>query len=211
VRRLVERVLGILRKPRQALPLTLAESGAPSEVLRGYVLPLAAPGAIALFLSDGLFGAWYAPTEIFNTVIPGGWVREPLHALITALVVYALSVGAWAATAALMALSAPLFGGMRDQSGALKAAAYTLTPLWLAGAAQLFSSVPYLNWLPGVALVAGVAWAAFLAVIAVPLHLGTPDAKAPAHAVGSVAVAALVVGAAYLLASSALAALWSAR
>jgi hypothetical protein len=210
VHRLVERVVGVMRRPRQELPLTLAESGAPRELLP-YVAPLAALGPVALFLSEGLIGAWYAPTEIFNTVIPGGWVRGPGLALATAALLFALALGAWTGTAAMMAILAPFFGGLRDRPGAIKAAGYSLTPLYLAGVAQLFSSVPYLNWLPGLALVAGLAWAAFLGTVALPLHLATPSGKAPGHAIASLGVTALVTTGLYLLASSALAGLSSSR
>jgi hypothetical protein len=209
VQRLVDRVVGVLRKPRHELPLTLAESGAPSHVLIPWVVTLAAPGAAAVFLADGVFGDWYAPTTIFNTTIPGGWTRSPLQALAMAALVYALGLAAWAGTAAMMALTAPFFGAMRDREGAAKAAAYTLTPVGLAGAAQIFASVPYLNWLPGVALVAGLAWAGFIGIVAVPLHLGTPDAKAPAHALVSLGATAAAVAGIYLVASAALTAAWS--
>ena len=113
VRRLIQRIEGLLRRPRQELPLTLAESGAAADVLP-YVLALAAPGALALFLADGVFGAWYGPTEIFHTVIPGGWVRAPLPSLATAVLVYLLLVGAWAGAAAAMAFLAPFFGGLAE-------------------------------------------------------------------------------------------------
>jgi hypothetical protein len=203
VRDLVERVRGVLQRPRQTLPLTLAESGAPADVFVPYVALLAVLGPVALFLSDGALGAWHAPTEIFNMVIDGGWVRAPLPALLAALVTYLISVGTWAGLAALLGLFAPWFGGLRDRAGAVKAAAYTLTPVWLAGVSLLFGSVPYLNWLPGVVLVGGVAWGAFIGVIAVPLHLGTPDAKAPGHVLLALGAATSVATLVYFLLSSA--------
>jgi Yip1 domain len=198
VRRLIQRVEGLLRRPRQELPLTLAESGAPKDILP-YVLMLAAPAALALFLADGLFGAWYGPTEIFHTVIPGSWARAPGPAAGIAVSVYVLLVGAWAGTAAVMSLLAPRFGGRRDDHGAAKAAACALTPMWLSGASLLFLSVPYLNWLPDVVIIAGIAWSVFVGKIAVPLHMGTPEAKAAGHALVSLALPITAGSLIYLL------------
>jgi hypothetical protein len=207
---LIERVRGVLVDPRRTLPLTLAESGAPASVFFPYVAVLAALGPIAIFLSNGLVGAWHAPVEIFNARIPGGWTRAPLLALLLALAAYVVFVGAWAGLAEAFRWSAPWFGGLRDRGSAWKASAYALTPIWLAGATFLFDSVPYLNWLPGVALVAGVAWAAFVGVVALPLHLGTPDAKAPGHALASLGATSLLATAVYFGASKALYSLFSA-
>lgn len=207
---LIERVRGILVDPRKTLPLTLAESGAPKALFVPYVALLAALGPIALFLSNGLVGAWHAPVEIFNARIPGGWTRAPLLALLVALIVYAISVAAWVALAEAFRFSAAWFGGLRDRPSAWKAAAYVLTPVWLASATFLFDSVPYLNWLPGVALVAGVAWAAFVGVIALPLHLGTPDAKAAGHTLATLAPVCALAWAIYFGASKGLYALFSA-
>jgi hypothetical protein len=203
-------VVGVLRRPRQELPLTLADSGEPLAVL-SYVAVVAAPGALAYFLANGVLGAWVAPTRLFNAVIPGGWVRAPLPSLVMALLLYLLSLGAWAGAATAMALLAPLFGGIRDGRSAAKAAACSLTPLLLLETAELFSSVPYLSWLPGVALVGAAAWAAFLGGIALPLHLGTPDTRAPGHALASLGITLAVASVLYLLASSAVSSVWPAR
>jgi hypothetical protein len=211
MRDLVERVRQLLWRPRQSLPLTLAESGSARSVVGSYVVWLAAIGPLALFLSDGLIGAWHAPTTIFNTIIPGGWVRAPRPALVEMLLAWALGIGAWAMLSTAMTLVGPRFGGLSDLPGAHKAAAYTLTPLYVAGAAWLFGSVPYLTWLPGVALVAGVAWAAFLGSLALPLHLGTPDPRAPGHALVSLAITAAGTTLAYYLISLAVYAIWSSR
>jgi hypothetical protein len=60
-----------------------------------------------------------------------------------------------------------------------------------------------------VALVAGIAWAAFIGVVALPLHLGTPDAKAAPHALASLGIVTAVAAGLYFLASSALYSMWS--
>jgi hypothetical protein len=205
VRQLVERVRGVLLRPRQALPLTLAESGAPRAILP-YVTLLAALGPLALFISDGLIGSWQASTPSFS-----GWVRAPVPALVELLLDFALGLGAWAGLALAMGLLAPGFGGHRDPDGARKAAAYTLTPLFIAAIALLFGSVPYFTWVGGVSLVAGVAWAAFVGVLALPLHLGTPEAKAPGHALAALGLTTVATTAVYVGASAAIQALWSAR
>jgi hypothetical protein len=142
VRALFERVRGVLVDPRKTVPLTLAESGAAGAVFVPYVAVLSALGPIAIFLSNGLFGAWHAPVEIFNTRIPGGWTRAPLLALSLAILTLLLSAGSWLALAETLRALAPSFGGLRDRAGATKAAAYLLTPVWLAGAIFLSTRSP---------------------------------------------------------------------
>ncbi len=211
LRDLVERVRGVLLAPRQSLPLTLAETGAPRALLGGYIAPLAALGPLALFVCDGLIGAWHAPVRILNSEAPGGWARAPLPALVEMLLSLAISVAAWACLAAVMAALAPAFGGLRDRPGAAKAAAYTLTPVWIAGVAQLFGAVPYLTWMASLALVAGVAWATFVGIVALPLHLATPKGRAPGHVLASLGVTAVAASLLYLGLSWTVYAVWTSR
>jgi hypothetical protein len=124
---------------------------------------------------------------------------------------YGFAVGAWALLAATLILLAPRFGGLRDRAGAAKTAAYAMTPVWISGATLLFGSVPHLTWLPGVALVAAVAWSAFVATVALPLHLGTPETRAPGLALASLGVTAVTTTAAYYALSYLIYAVWSSR
>jgi hypothetical protein len=210
VKGLVERVRALLLEPRHTLPLTLAESGEPRDLLP-FTAGLAALGPIALFLSDGVIGAYHPPTEIFNTTIPGGWLRVPGPAAVEMLISFGLALGAWPCLAAALEILAPKFGGLRDRRGAYKAAAYALTPVWLAGALFLFGSVPYLGILTMVGLTAGVAYSVFLGMIAVPLHLGTPEGKATGHALAGIGITATVVTVVYFVVSAAVTALLSSR
>jgi hypothetical protein len=202
LRDLVARVRAVLITPRRELPTTLADSGAPGAVFFPYVALLAAVGPIMLFVSDGLIGTYHPATRIFNVTIPGSWTREPAAALVKMALGYALGVGAWAMLAFAMAWLAPRFGGRGDRPDAIKASAYTMTPVWLSGALLGFGSVPYLDFLAGVGLIAGLAYGVLIGIIAVPLHLGTPEVKAPGHILASLGLTVAAVMCAYYVLSA---------
>jgi hypothetical protein len=183
--------------------MTLADRGEARAVLLPYVAVLAALGPAAVFLSDGLLGAYHPPTTIFNTTIPGGRISAPGSAALQAVLFYAFSVGAWRGLALALAKLGPPFGGLDDPRGANKAAAQTLTPLWAAGALLVLGSVPYLGFLAVLGLIAGVAYSVYVGMIAVPLHLGTPREKAPGHILAALGLT-LVVGIGAYLATSAI-------
>jgi hypothetical protein len=178
-RDLVSRVRALMVAPRRELPTTLPDSGLPAVLFR-YVIPLAAIGPLMLFLVDGVLGAYHPGATVGPITIPGSWTRAPGPALVKMVLSFVLGVGAWALLGLALAALAPWFGGLRDRAGAAKAAAYTLTPVWLAGALGLFGALPYLDVLPSLALAGGLAYAVFIGMLAVPLHLGAPEAKAPA-------------------------------
>jgi hypothetical protein len=158
---------------------------------------LAAVGPVARFVAHGVIGEYRASTTAFNLVVPGGYYRAPGFELAALPVSYALSVAAWWLFSLVLTLLARRFGGHRDAAGARKAAAYAATPVWLAGAGALFASVPYFDFLEYVALIAGLAYAVFVGTIALPVHMGTPQPKAPGHMLAALGVSALAFAVAY--------------
>jgi hypothetical protein len=185
---LVARVRGILLRPRDELLTTIAEPGTPRALARAYVLPMAAIAPVAELVTVGGIGVYHAPFTVFNSLIPGAYTRAPVAALGRAVLLYALAVGAWPLLAWAFIVLAPSFGGQRDRAGASKAAAYTLTPVWLSGALFLSLSIPYLDWLATLGPFAGVLYAIVIGRAAVPLHLGTPEPRAPGHVLAALAV-----------------------
>jgi hypothetical protein len=202
IRAVVARTRDLVLQPKDVLLAALAESGTPRDVLVPYVLWVAAVGPIAGFLSLGLIGVYHPPTSIFNTVVPGGYTRAFGPALVQMLVAYGLGVGAWRLLALALDLLAPRFGGQHDAGGAYKSAAFALTPVWLGGGMQLLGSVPYLGTAGTmVGLFGGLLYGVLIGVWAVPVHHGTPEAKAPGHvlaAMGFTVVATLAADLALL-------------
>src|SRR5262245_37408509 len=135
----VARVRGLFREPKQELPKTIAEGGDFKSLLP-YVLVLLAPGALATFISGGIIGTYMVPTERFGIRVGGGWYRAPGSALVSALELVALGLGGWWVLARVLHRLAPTFGARPDQPAAFKVAAWTATPLFLAGALALLES-----------------------------------------------------------------------
>jgi hypothetical protein len=203
---LVDRVRDLMLSPRETLPLTLAESGAPKDVLIPYVLVLAAIGPIFGFLSVGIIGTYIPSTTIFNTTVPSMYVRSPLLGLFGSTIRYALSIGTWYCLAIVYDKLAISFGGRHDRAGAFKAAASTLTPLWLSGVLYLFNSVPHLDFVVYVGTIAALAYAVLIGMYAVPLQLSTPEPKAVGHVLASLGITIVAALLSYVLVSALL--LW---
>jgi hypothetical protein len=195
---LVNRVRQLLLHPRKTLPATLAESGGLTALLP-YVLVLAAIGPFVGFLSSGVIGHYRPSTVIFNTTVPGMYVRAPGLALVTGILQFLVGVGAFYFYARVLGWLAPTFGGRDDRGGALKTSAYASTPIWLAGAFSLLNSIPYLGWIAYMANVAGFVYAVVLGTWSVPLHLGTPAPKAVGHVLASMGITVVAITLTYSL------------
>jgi len=116
------------------------ETGDPAFLLSRYVAAVAAVPALFGFIGSSLVGA----------VVPGmGVVHAPLfNGLFGAIFGYAEAFITVLVLALIIDLLAPLFGGRRDFDGALKLAAYSYTPMWLAGIFLVLPGLRFL-WLTG--------------------------------------------------------------
>jgi hypothetical protein len=198
---LYERVKRLLVEPRDVLPSTLAESGATKDLLR-FVLPLALIGPVVGFLSAGVLGHYQPATSIFNTVIPATYVRSPATAIVGGVCRFVVSVGGWWLFAWILDRLAPQFGARRDPDGARKVAAYSTMPLFLAGGLGIFNSIPHLDWLIYIGYVAALGYGVLIGSYAVPIHCGTPEAKAPGHVFAAILLAVAAVTLAYWILSA---------
>ena len=112
-------------RPGTEWPVIADEAATPRAIYLGYVAPLAAIGAIALFAGQVLIGT---PLPLLGVVRAG--IAE---GIVAAIFTFALAlVSVWLLAHIIDAL-APQFGGQRDSLRALKASAYSYTPAWLAG------------------------------------------------------------------------------
>ena len=169
---LVSRVKGILTNPRQEWAEIDAEPLNLSEVLVGYVLPLAAIGPIASLIGWSTFGV-------------GGLFRMSMGSLITTTIIsYLLTVGsvfvcAWVANAL-----APSFGATPNMSQAIKVFAYSSTAAWVAG---IFNIFPVLAIL---ALI-GAIYTLYLLFIGLPMLMKAPADKGTTYTI--VVIIAVIV------------------
>jgi hypothetical protein len=195
LQRMIVRVRGVLLTPKQELPKTIAEAGDFKSMLP-YVLVMLSVGALARFVSAGLIGTYVSPQVVFGMKIGGGFFRSPIPSLFSAIVSMGIGVGIWWFLGFILATLGPSFGARKDEAGALKVAAYALTPIWLAGALALFASIPFLAIVNSLGHLAALVYAVLIGMWALPLLMGTPEAKAPGHilaAMGITLVAAVVV------------------
>jgi hypothetical protein len=199
---LVARVRQLLLAPRETLPLTLSDPGGLKDVLVPYVVVLAALGPLAGFLSGGLFGQYIPGQTIFNTTVPGMFVRAPVAALILSMVRFGVGVGSWWLLSFVLDRLAPSFGGKLDRAGAFKTAAALLTPVFLAGALSLLNSVPHLEALIYLGGIAALAYSVLIGMYAVPLQLSVPEPKAVGHVLASLAITVAAASLSYALLAS---------
>ncbi|MGE0596468.1 MAG: Yip1 family protein, partial [Hyphomonadaceae bacterium] len=150
------------------------ETNIPS-IMLGYVAPLAAIPPICGLIGAYIFGFSYAGVDI----------RPPLdQALVGGLVSFVASVAMVFFLGLLINSTAEQFDGDRNDLGAQKVAAYSMTPSFLSG---VFSLWPPLWWLSLLAIAASV----FLLYRGLPILMKSPEDRALGYT-ATVAIAGLV-------------------
>jgi Yip1 domain len=195
---LIARVRGLLLEPKNELPKTIAEPGDFKSLLP-YVAVLLSVGALAQFISAGIIGEYVAPQVVFGMKIGGGWFREPMHSLVVTVLQIGLGIGSWWFFGFILSALAPSFGARKDENAALKVAAWSTTPMWVARVTAILGSVPYLNWLSGLAGLAALVYSVLIGMWALPLLMGTPETKAPGHILGAMAITVAVTALVWFL------------
>lgn len=170
---LVARVKGILTNPRNEWASIDAEPLNLSEVLVGYVLPLAAIGPIAMIIGWSTFGFG----GLFRMSM--GWIIS--HAILQyILTVVGIFVLAWVINAL-----APTFGATQSMPQAIKVAVYSSTAAWVAA---IFNIIPML----GVLAIIGAIYSLYLFWIGLPVLMKPPADKAATYAIVTI-IACVVV------------------
>lgn len=155
---LVARAKAILVTPKTEWPVIDAEPLNVSELLIGYVLPLAAIGPIARFIGWSVLGFG----GIFRMSI--GWgISQAIVSFVLAVV--GVFVLAW-----VMNALAPSFGSRQDMSQAIKLSAYSMTAAWVAGVLYILPALSILAVLGGL-------YSLYLCYIGLPVLMKTPADK----------------------------------
>ena len=177
---LVDRVKGILGAPRREWAAIASEPSSTLAIYTGYAMPLAAIGALALFVTHVIVG---------ERLPMLGLVRENLvDGLAGALLAFALALAHLFLLSRIVEALARKFGAPCDPVQALKLVAYSYTPIWLAGIAYLVPALSIL-WLVAAAY---AMWIAFVGVPALTRCSPAQAAKVTLLA-GGVAVLLFVV------------------
>jgi len=160
---IVDRIKRVCLQPKTEWDVIGSEDSTTAAVYRGYVMPLAAIPAIAGFIGGSLVGQ----SSPF-----GGTYRIPL---VTGLgmAVYAFVMGVLAVflLSVIINVLAPRFGGEKTMIQALKVAAYSCTPGWIAG---VLTVVPFL----GMVALLGWLYSLYLLYLGLPRLMKCPANKA---------------------------------
>lgn len=180
---IVDRVKRILMSPATEWPVIAAEATPTATLITGYVVPLAAVAAIAAFIGSAFVGV--------SVPMMGSTYRTPVSA--------ALVVAVWSVAMAVIGVFvcgfivnafAPTFGGQKSDAQALKVAAYSFTPSWVAGILQI---IPML----GILAILGGLYAIYLLYLGLPVLMKSPEDKTIGYTLAvivSMIVVMLVLG-----------------
>jgi hypothetical protein len=175
---LLARATNIVVRPRTEWPVIASESTPTLKLYTGYVAPLAAIGPLASIIGMSLVGISIPFMGTIRTPIASS-VMHAITSFVMALVgVFVLSL--------IINALAPKFDGESNRSQALKVAAYTYTPGWLAGVLLL---LPALSFLAVIAAFYGV----YLLHLGLPILMKAPKEKATAYT-SVVVLCAIVLG-----------------
>jgi Yip1 domain. len=165
---LIERIKNICLTPKTEWPVIAAETAATGSLIAGYVVPLAAIGAISGFIGGTLIGHSLPFMGTYRTPMVAGlgiavftFVMAIVGVFIISLIVNAL---------------APTFGGEKNSQQALKVAVYSYTPAWVAGVFHI---------IPGLGIVALLAslYGLYLLYLGLPRLMKCPEDKAIGYTV----------------------------
>jgi hypothetical protein len=156
------RVKAILLDPAATWAVIAKEADDPAYILSRYVAVLALIPALSSFVGATLIGV----------TLPGGAVirADLIDGLFGAAFNYVASSAMVLILAVIINFAAPLFGGRSDFEGSFKLAAYSFTPLWLAG---IFLLLPGLRFL----LLTG-CYAIYILWLGIPRLTKLPEEKA---------------------------------
>jgi hypothetical protein len=175
---LVERVQGILLKPKEEWIKIKAEKSSVTQLFMGYAVLLAAIPAIAHFVGDGLIG---------RRIPLLGWFKLPMGtALLYAILTFVLSLVSVYALGFIVNALAPSFGSKQNLENAMKLAVFSMTPSWVAG---IFYILPVLGVIAAIASLYGL-YILYLG-FAAPL-MDTPKDKVMGYMVVSIVVAVVL-------------------
>jgi hypothetical protein len=175
---LVDRVKGILLQPQAEWEVIAAEPATTQSLYTGYIIPLAAIGPLASIIGLSMIGISVPGMGAFRVSI--------FSALGSALTSFVLALAGIYVVALVIDALAPSFQARKDPMAALKVAAYSATPSWLAGVLHILPGV-----LSIVALLVSL-YGVYLLYLGLQSLMRAPKAKATGYT-------ALVILAAFVI------------
>ncbi len=159
---LVDRAKNICITPKTEWPVIAGETTSTSNLMTGYVAPLAIIGPIAGFIGGSIIGHSLPFVGTYRTPILAG-IGIAIFTFVMAFVgVFILSL--------IIDALAPSFGGEKNKQQALKVAVYAYTPAWLAG---ILSIIPFL----GMLAIFAALYSLYLLYLGLPRLMKCPEDK----------------------------------
>ncbi len=162
----VERAKSVCLTPADTWNTVAAEASTTSQLLTGYVAPLAAASAAAQFVGLSIVGVSVGLLGTYRVPFARG-----LGLAITSFVL--ALVGVFVLGAIIDAL-APSFGASKSPQQANKVAAYAFTPAWVASIAQILPAL-------GVIAALGALYSLYVLYLGLPKLMKCPEEKAVAY------------------------------
>ena len=175
---LIQRAKNIVLTPKTEWEAIAADPTPTGKIVTGYVLPLAAVAAIAGFIGMCLVGMSLPFLGTYRMGIGWGVALAIYNVIMAVVFVYVVGF--------IVDALAPTFGGQKSMAQAVKFAAYSYTPAWLAA---VFTIVPALGFL----VLIGALYGLYLLYLGLPRLMKNPPDKSAGYT-ALVVVCAIVVG-----------------
>jgi len=173
---LVDRIKGILLKPKEEWQTISGETTTIPEMYQGYIIILAAIGPVASVIGMSIVGISLPFTGSFRIPITTSIAYAVAHYILTLVGVYVLAL--------IIDALAPTFSGEKNMNQAFKVATYSYTPAWLVG---IFIIIPALSILGILGL-----YSLYLLYLGLPALMKSPQEKSTGYTVG-VIIAAIII------------------
>lgn len=174
---IVDRIKNICLSPTTEWPVIAEESTPTSDLLTGYVAPLAGVAAIAGFVGSSIVGTTMPFVGTYRLPFMAGIGAAVFQFVMAFVGIFIISI--------LIDLLAPTFGGQKNSAQAMKVAVYSYTPGWLAGALQFLPMTSILTIIGGL-------YGIYLLYLGLPRLMKSPEDKAIGYT-AVVVVCAIVV------------------
>jgi hypothetical protein len=173
---IVDRIKGILLKPKQEWQTISGETTTIPELYKTYIIILAAIGPVASVIGMSIVGISLPFVGSFRIPITTSIASAVVHYILTLVGVYILAL--------IIDALAPTFLGEKNINQAFKVAAYSYTPGWLVG---IFTIIPILSILGLLGL-----YGLYLLYLGLPVLMKSPQEKSLGYTV-AVIVAAIII------------------
>jgi len=174
---IVERAKNIVTTPGTEWPVIESEPATTGGLITGYVIPLAAIGAVAGFIGGSIVGHTIPFLGTYRTPVVAGMGMAIFMLVMAVIGVFLLSL--------IINALATTFGGQANSTQALKLAVFSYTPAWIAAVLNI---LPVLGFLAILAAFYGI----YLLYLGLPVLMKNPPDKSVAYT-AVVVVCALVI------------------